>query len=209
MWVQLACIQYIERYGRQITYFPGDWVDVGKQQALRWIANGDAHALDPSVKNEAIDYSAGIVATTTPPDDAIAKLKEIPQLQLQVGTPELAFSETMLWNPSVPLKFEMMPVGFKLLEKWQMAVPLLNYETLACHIGSEADRERAKGIIRDLRIPVRDTRLIFLRRCEATRNLITFWQKEVAGGTNDYLAFLMAIYKVKPVVCDLPTTWTV
>lgn len=38
MWVQLLSIQYVDDHGQQVKRHPGDWVQVGKQQAKRWIA---------------------------------------------------------------------------------------------------------------------------------------------------------------------------
>lgn len=42
MWIQLRVIKHIEVLGKMTTYHPGDWVDVGKQQALAWARSGEA-----------------------------------------------------------------------------------------------------------------------------------------------------------------------
>ncbi len=53
-------------------------------------------------------------------------------------------------------------------------------------------------------MPVYDTRLMFIRRCHATRELVDEW---VAEDGHRGLAFLRALYRVKPLVLALPTTW--
>lgn len=209
MWVQLKCIKYIEKNGKEQAYHPGDWVNVHRQHALRWIAAGEAISPDPSTSSADIDYSAGILALVEPGEEFRSRLAEIPQLQFTVGPIGLPYSETLIWHPSVVLKLGLLSVGFRLLEKWQMAVPLLDYKTLALNVGSEAEREETKAMIHDLRVPIRDPRLMFLRRCDATRQLINIYAKDIETGKHPQLSLLRAIWQVKPVVCDLPNTWIV
>jgi len=101
-----------------------------------------------------------------------------------------------------------MLICFKLLQRWQVAIPLWNYETLAAQVGTEEERERTKAVIRDLRVPLRDTRLVFMRRCAQTRELTNVWREELTNSTDERLAFLRALYRIKPVICDLPASWT-
>jgi len=91
-----------------------------------------------------------------------------------------------------------------------VAVPLWDYDTLARDVGSEEERAYTESVIHDLRVPLRDTRLVFVRRCSDTRKLVETWHAERARvpGGEDKLAFLRALYAVKPLVCDLPTVWT-
>jgi len=51
---------------------------------------------------------------------------------------------------------------------------------------------------------------VFVRRCPDTRRLVETWHAERARfpSGEDRLAFLRALYIVKPLVCDLPTVWT-
>ncbi|MFA5053530.1 MAG: hypothetical protein WC565_05705, partial [Parcubacteria group bacterium] len=50
MWVQLVTIQHIADHGRTVARYPGDWVDVGKQTALAWVASGQAKAIGAANK---------------------------------------------------------------------------------------------------------------------------------------------------------------
>jgi len=101
----------------------------------------------------------------------------------------------------------MIPVGVSLLDKWQVAAPLWDYEKLACHVANEPAREATKAIIHDLRVPLYDTSLIFVKRCGDTERLIEAWDWS-ADGDEDRLAFLRALYEVKPLILALPITWT-
>jgi len=98
-------------------------------------------------------------------------------------------------------------VGFGLLDVWELAVPLCDYQTLAIHLGSDEEKERTKAVIRDLRVPLYDTRLMFVKHCQNTVDLFSRWQKECES-SDERLAFLRALYQVKPFILALPMTWT-
>lgn len=211
MWVKLASIQYVFVNGRQETRYPGDWVDVGKQTARQWLALGYATIPDPVQAASLIDATAGIIARGTLADTMRTRINEVlPGLEVvecaDDGDLDLPFSETLIWHTTAPLRLEMLPIGFKLLERWQVAVPLVDYETLAAQRGTDEERACTEAVIRDLRVPLRDTRLLFVRRCSDTLDLLAQWRDGMAAG-DERLAFLRALYAVKPVVCDLPMEW--
>ena len=52
VWVQLLAVKQIEQAGRTRTYRPGDYVEVGKQTANRWVADGVARYPDRRVASE-------------------------------------------------------------------------------------------------------------------------------------------------------------
>lgn len=200
VWVQLRVIKQIEQHGATMRYHPGDWVEVGKQTAMLWVGAGDAWLPDVSLLTQFADCGVICDEKTTPP--------ALPgTVTVKRGRAELAYSKTLLLNGGVKFRAELLPVGFALLENWQIAAPLFSYDQLAAHVGSEAEREQTKAMIRDLRVPLYDTRVIFVRRCKETRALLELWQSEHAAGGDDKLAFLRAFYQVKPILCALPQTW--
>jgi hypothetical protein len=95
-----------------------------------------------------------------------------------------------------------------LLDRWQLAVPLIDYTTLACNVGSEEERQCTKQIIHDLRVPLYDTRMIFVKRSPDTTALIREWREECKPGDDERLAFLRVMYRRCPFVLPLPATWT-
>lgn len=94
--------------------------------------------------------------------------------------------------------------GFQLLEKWDMAVPLWKFEITAEAVGSPDERERTLAITGDLRIPVYATDAVFVRNNETGREFISTWRAECG---DEQLAFLRALFLVKPIFCALPATW--
>ena len=208
MWVQLLITRQIEVSGRTRTYHPGDWVDIGKQTALRWCADGIARAAD--VRALELSGCGVIVADAaqrerSSPGDWLRSIA--PGVEIAApGDDALPFPRTLLWDGGV-LRPELLGVGFRLLEKWEMAAPLWSYDQLASAIGSEAERERTRAVVRELRVPVYHTGLVFVRRCPTTRELMVAWAEEREGSREDKLAFLRAMYRVKPLLCALPPTW--
>lgn len=210
MWVCLRVNKNISVHGTMMHYHQGDWIQVGKQLGREWISAGDAYTLDPQAVAQDLDPTAGLVIRGTVSETWRAQMEQVAHLHVafvdETWNGELPFTESLIWANEFELRLDLLLVGFNLLKRWQIAIPLLDYTTLAAHIGTEAERARTEAVIRDLRVPVRDTRLIFVRRCEDTRRVMHLWRDSEAG--NEQLAWLRAVYTVKPVVCDLPASWT-
>ncbi len=209
IWIQLTSIQYEEKHGKQVTKYPGDWVQRSKQQAIRLINSNQAKSIDVNIISDSIDYTSGIVASSQPVDRIKQSIDAIPQLKLEIGTPKILFSETLIWDTSIILRPELLSVGFRLLETFQIVCPIYSYKTLAQDIGSDKEKQMTKEVIRDLRVPIKDCRLLFVRRCDDTEKVVAMWQEDVKNRHNSFLSFLRAVYKVKPLICDLPTTWVI
>ncbi len=207
MWVCLRTVKNLVIKGQVHHYKPGEWVNVGRQLAREWIAAGDAYDFDQTGKTG--DKTTGIVLFGNAPGDWLDRLHSAMSVTVVSGDmPDVPFAETLLYRPEFELRLDLMLTGFKLLQRWQVAIPLWNYETLAAQVGTEEERERTKAVIRDLRVPLRDTRLVFMRRCAQTRELTNVWREELTNSTDERLAFLRALYRIKPVICDLPASWT-
>ncbi len=214
MYIQLLVSKALEINGKMIHFHPGDWAEVGKQSALSMVANGEAIIRNQKALSALLPKDCDIVLTSEPNDNgklmsAIRSMGLSASLRL-VGSTLFDHSHVLVADPKALIKPELIPVGFHLLETWQMAVPLASYDNLAADIGSETDRKATKEVIRDLRVPYYDTRIIFMRRCPETRLLINIWKDERSkvSKSDERLAFLRAMYKVKPVLCALPTVWT-
>lgn len=201
MWVQIRTVKHVESHGKTVARHPGDWVQVGKQQAMQWLADGSAW-VPPQRITELVTKDCGICIRGKAPADF--ELRDSKLGVTEGDGASLPYPMTLLWKPSLRLRGEMMPVGFHLLKTWQVAAPLWDYKELACHIGSEEERAQTKELIRDLRVPLYDTRLIFVKRCGDTRELIDQWNQEEG---EEKLAFLRALWKVKPLILALPVTW--
>lgn len=198
MWVQLRVCKQVEIFGEPTNLQPGDWAEIGKQQARLWLTCGDA-VVPKRRSTFSIPNMAGVVVPSV--TDSVTQALLPLGLSATEGEPSLEYGLTLIWNPKVPLTTEQLYNGFGLLDTWQIAAPLLDYEHLACHIGSDEERELTAEIIPDLRIPMYDSRVVFARRCAATQKLVSLWQ-----GKGDH-AFLRALYQTKPLILALPKLW--
>lgn len=182
--------QQLEIGGNTRTYQVGDMVEIGRKDATRLIgmgmlelaANGGKLDLPPIGKPMAI--SPNNPGAFNVPRDVL-----------------------LIWDGIIPLPREKMEAGLKVLDRWQVAVPLACEDTLAATIGSQEERDRTLAVIRDLRVPVYETGLMFIRRCDATSQLLATWQEEEMPHGDTRLAFLRALYLVKPIILALPYTW--
>lgn len=196
MWVRLLSLQYVSENGKTITKRPGEWVKVGKQQATSWLATGQADR--PDMPNLDALPGCGVVLTGGSRSMPLSGLEVV-----SVDVPCLEFARTFLWS-GINFRGDLLAAGFQALDAWELAVPLLSYEKLARDVGSDGDRQRTEKLVRDLRVPLYDVRLIFVRRCAVTRRFLDAWLAEEGDRS---LAFLRALYRVKPLVLALPTTW--
>jgi hypothetical protein len=210
MWVRLKTIYYTEVSGKLITKRPGDWIEVHKSEAMMLVARGQAEIPNYTEQAESLlvtDHAGLVVIGGEALPDAM--LDQLAKLPVQNSdTPALYFQYNLIWTPSLPLRMELIPTGMHLLETWEMVVPMWDYNELAAAAGTDEDRAKVKAVVRDLRVPLYDTRLIFARRTESTIRFINEYNTERQTGMDDRLAFLLALYRVKPFLLPVPLTWT-
>lgn len=199
MYVQLLQAKQIDLDGTSRVYHPGDFVNVGKQTALHWISDGSARAFQP-VKLD-VPPGSGVVVWRGEP--GMAKVDGA--LPVTTGPRGLAFERTLLWDTNAPLRLDLIGVGLGFLGPWQVAAPVASYSKLAVdYARNAAEADAARAVLRDLRVPVYDPRVVFVRRCAETAALLEAW---AASKAEAHLAFLLALYAVKPLLLALPTTW--
>lgn len=204
MWIQLKALKHIEVQGKLRTYHIGDWVNVGKQAARMWISQGDAH-IPQGQATRILDESCGVYIWGNYASGEKALGDYAGSLEMIAGdTPDVRWNKTLIYNPRQRLRKELLPIGFHLLDTWEMAIPLWDYKELACHVGTQEEQENTRSAIRDLRVPLYSPDLVFARKCPNVEKVIRQWQD---GGGDTRLSLLRAIYAVKPFILALPTTW--
>ena len=115
---------------------------------------------------------------------------------------------TLLWMPSAEIDLTAFAPVLEWLDRWEVAVPFRPYDVLAKDIGSEEERAASQSLLLDLRQPVYDSRVVLIRNCPRSRRLIQTWAKrEMQEGEDADLAFLRAVWHVKPLILALPNTW--
>lgn len=159
------------------------------------------HSQPPSVVS--LPAGAGIrvpVDAVLPP--AIRNLDGVSRGEARVFAPH-----TLLWNPEVPLRLELLSAGFRFLDHWHVAAPLYDYNTLAFQHGTLEERKRTMAVIGDLRVPLYETRALFVRQCPEVDALLDAWTHERKDDADERLAFHRALWRVKPLILPLPITW--
>ena len=208
VWVQALRACLYGQPGDEETAYPGDWFRADRADAKRWMAEGRVDIPDArkkAVVQELTDCGVSLRGE----DFAVAAnmlCGQFPGLEISVGK-ELTHPRCLLWDAGAELRTELIPIGLGLLRTWHVAVPLLDYDTLARDIGDGDDRRLTQETIRDLRVPVYDTRIIFARKCRGTDALFAAWGEEREWGVDERLAFLRALHRVVPLVNALPPTW--
>lgn len=202
MWVRLKSIQYLSVNGRPEPHYPGEWVEVGGQLGRQWLATHQADRPDLPDINALPGCGVLVKGALEQVESLLSGIDVVSSDQ-----PEMLFSKTLFWNTTTKLKPEFVPAGFNFLERWEVAAPLASYERLAADIGEEADRRYTVEIIRDLRVPYYNPDILFFRRCEGAKDFLTAWAEEQEEGGDSRLAFLRALYRVKPLLQPLPVEW--
>lgn len=188
---------HIEENGKLRLYYAGDFVEVGKHDARNWLATGQCEILNIVAKRDIIPPDAGIVLR--------GNIQfEYDGLEIVTGGLEVKFEKTLIWSPDFPLNKNMIPIGLHLLDRWEIAVPITDYNLLARDIGTDEEQQQTQAIIHEMRVPVYDTRLVFARQCTATEELFKLWRAEKG---DERLAFLRVLYQVKPYILALPSIW--
>lgn len=203
VWVQAKSILRADKHGQVTTYHPGDWLQVGRQQAKEWLKNDQCTILKPAVLQSVQDLTdCSIVLKNHTAELRNFLMNKFPAVPVEIYDGNLPDSTRfLLWDTTANLNQTFILTGFGLLTKWQMAVPLLDYDTLAQDIGTAGERKTTEAVIHDLRVPVYDIRIMFVRRCRTTNELFELWQ----DGT--HLGFLQALYQARPIINALPPSW--
>ena len=127
----------------------------------------------------------------------------------------LEYDRALFAGPGVHIPWHLVAYGLHFVERWDAAAPLWRYGILAQDVGSEGERKATEQIVRDLRVPLYACELLFVKGSEAGRQLVATWEEERARtfgvpqgkGSEPRLAFLRALYRVKPIFCALPRSW--
>lgn len=208
MWLQLLTAYSMEINGTAHNYIPGDWIEVGKQEGLRLIHSRVAVTRNyAKVIREHLGDSGIVISNADFLEEATLTVQPLGLSVVVSEEPILPFDRTVLWSKNKPILKELFAVGIGLLTQWEVACPLYSYEQLAVHVGSVEERARTQSIISDLRVPLYDTRLIFVRKGENGQRLLKEWKRQTQEGDDAQLAFLRALYLVKPLILALPISW--
>jgi len=202
VYVRFKTVKHIEIRGKMRQFQPGDWLEVSDQQARVWLADGSAEQLE--YPSEWLTDETGIIIQGDLDKANHWMAPWLKSLEIVQGPPELLWPHTIVWDTTVPLHAHMVPCGIYQLRTWQIAVPLASYDTLARDKGDEEDKSLTEKVVGDLRVPLYDTRLMFVRKEKKTEQLFERWHNERG---DRQMAFLRALYQSCPLILPLPVSW--
>lgn len=122
----------------------------------------------------------------------------------------LPFEQTLVVEAGTRVPWDLLPAAWHFLQRWDAAVPLWRYGVLAADVGTAEEREMTRAVVHDLRVLLHSVELLFVNTLSGGGcDLYLAWADEVqkVESGDRRLAFLRAVYQVKPRLCVLPTTW--
>lgn len=148
----------------------------------------------------------GIVLTGR--DDHLEELARSKGYKVRVD-PQMAlvWDKNLFLAPETQVPWDLLPAAWHFLERWDAAVPLWRYGVNACDVGSKQEQKRTRAVARDLRVLLHAVELLFVRDSEQGRALMETYRTELEDSEEKRLAFLRALYRVKPRCCVLPRSW--
>jgi len=218
-WITLKVPKQIRKGGVSTMHYPGDSVEVGRQTALEWVLKGFAE--DPfgqvgvplgMADIEARGDEYGVRVRGEVGVDLTCLGASVPQVSY--GPPALPYKYTLIWQPGAKVDPKMARYGFlRVLERpnsavsWEVAASLVSLNLLANSVGNVGDQEKTLKLVGDLRLPVYESRLVWMRRCPAALKVVDAWVKELDAGAGEFHAFLRALYTNQALLCTIPSSW--
>lgn len=213
VWVRVLGRVYYEENGIRQTALAGDWVQIGKHQARQWLAQGSVEIPEPHRRADALSLNkCGVVVR----GDEMPSRASFGVLRHQVGEPSLQYEYTVLWEPSLSAPLQGIEAGLTRLmsaelfpggDSWEALATLVSLKTLASDVGSPGEQSKTEVVVGTLRLPVYETRLLWLRKTPATENFIAMWASELVKGSDEQHSFLRSLYSSRIMMCTLPPGW--
>ena len=213
VWVRALGGFFYSEDGQQKQARPGDWVEVGKHRARQLLAEGTAEIPEPHRRAEAqeLDRCGVVVRGGEMPGPAYFGV-----LRHQAGEPALPYEYTVIWEPSLQVPLQGIEAGLMRLmsaelfpdgDSWEALATLVSLTTLAGDVGSKGEQCKTEVVVGDLRLPVYDPRLLWIRKTPATEKLIDLWASELIKGSDEQHSFLRSLYSSRIMMCTLPPGW--
>ena len=203
----------IRKKGVSKTYFPGDTVEVGRQQATAWILDRTAQdpfkQLAPTVlKKQGATYGVIVLADKGAINDGhLSHL--FGDLPIVYKAKKLPYDYTFVYLPSVKISHQLLSFGWLRIAEtgWDMAARLVNLKATIGKVGTKEEQALTKKMIGDLRLPVYESGLLWFSRSSKTQDFYAEYASASLSKTNRYHVFLRTLYHQRPLLCTLPLDW--
>jgi hypothetical protein len=194
-------------------YNPGDWLEVRNQELLELEAQRKV-LTTASILKQTFDFSdCGVLWRTIAQPPALIGLQEYGIPVVIDAAPRLLWKYTAIAAAGSALTAQNIALGFARIEDgqgfetWEIAAQLAEGLPLAERHGTAEERASTLAVVGDLRIPLYDVTLMWVRATAVTRELIAAWGAELATGADERHAFARALYTRRVHLCTLPPRW--
>ncbi len=113
-------------------------------------------------------------------------------------------AKVLMLDGALKIDMEFAKHIFRWLDVWEVAAPFYDYNKMLVDIADEHDKAKIIKVVFDLRIPLYRNDIVFIRTNENTKKLLNVYEKQKAEYHNHMVAFMHAIWVVKPYIIYLP-----
>jgi hypothetical protein len=195
--------------GAYRTFHPGDWFECRNQELRDLLEKGHIDTTAAVIRAEFAFEDAAVLVLA---GNAPLGLEEYGIRVAHGDRLALPAERVLLWTGAT-LTAEAVALGLSRLEAtpdtlaWEMAAMLKGDRLLARDVGTQIERDKTLDLVGTLELPVYDTRAVWVRDTDATREVIQLWQDELDAGADPTHAFLRSIYTRRVLLCTLPANW--
>jgi len=214
-WVQ-ACtvLTRVTEDAQRVTYQPGDWFECRNVELLTLQACGKIRTV-PEILRATFDFTHAEILWRGP-QQRVGALDEYgirERVALEPADLRLEQRYTLIARPGAVIAPNSAALGFLRIEErtgydaWEGAGCLMACLRLANAYGSAEEQASTLAALGDLRVPLYDTKLLWMRKTEATEDLLAAWSAELADGADEAHAFARALYARRVLWFTLPPNW--
>lgn len=214
-WVQARqVVTRTTEAGQRVTYQPGDWFECRNAELLRLQAEGKILTA-PDILRATFDFTRAEILWRGAPAilGVLGAYGIAERVARDPADLRLEREYTLIAQPGAITAPTTAALGFLRVEArdgydaWDGAGCLMDGQPLARDYGSAVEQARTLAAAGDLRLPLYDTGLLWLRRTPATDELIAAWAAELADAADPAHAFARALYTRRVLWFTLPPRW--
>jgi len=196
-----------------VTYHPGDWIEVKKKRAKKLLASGKAEIPRQDIMSDVAGFNECGILIRGEEQELLFDSR----IEVSFGEISLPYENvTVLLKPNYYITWKAIEAGLLRItnfedtdaEPWEMMAMLFDNDVTADDVGTEDERAKTKELIGDLRLPVYDTDILWVRKTDSTEAVIDRWVKELETSNDEKHSFLRALYAERAMMLTLPSGWS-
>jgi len=193
-----------------MTFQPGDWFECRNQELMQLLQSKSIRTSAEVIRAEIIGSDAGVLALTgAEAPEGVERYGMALKRNTRISLP---WARTLILRRDAAPSAETAALGMMRLDDseypaWEMVARLESFQRLARDVGTPEEQALTLAALGDLRLPVYDAGMIWVRRTPTTEEVIQLWRAEIEQGHDPQHAFLRAVYSRPVALCTLPADW--